>query len=90
MKPARANQEVEDDSAGIAPNDLPHVFEPFYITNEASRKGHRADLGLAIAKRLMELQKGSIEAINVPSRNGATFRFHMPLSQLVTPNVIDS
>lgn len=71
--------EVEDNGEGIAPADLPYVFEPFFISGKAKRNGKHAGLGLAIAKRLMELQHGSIETISAPGRAGATFRFRMPL-----------
>lgn len=71
--------EVEDDGEGIAPGDLPYLFEPFFITGKAEWNGHHAGLGLAIAKRLMELQHGSIETVSTAGRAGATFRFRMPL-----------
>ncbi len=47
--------EVRDSGAGIPPEDLERVFEPFYTTR-ARGKG----LGLTIVRDLMRLQKGSI------------------------------
>jgi signal transduction histidine kinase len=46
---------VEDDGAGIAPADLPHLFEPYYTTRRTG-----TGLGLAIARRTIEALGGSI------------------------------
>ena len=48
-----------DTGPGIAPEDLPHIFERFYRSDEA-RSGSGAGLGLAIAKELIEAQHGEI------------------------------
>lgn len=52
---------VNDEGMGISPQHLPHVFEPFY-RGEAAReaKAGRNGLGLTLAKRAIELQKGHI------------------------------
>jgi PAS domain S-box-containing protein len=53
---------VEDTGIGIAQNDQPHIFEPFYRADQArSTTNGRSGLGLAIAKRIIEAHKGSIE-----------------------------
>jgi len=53
--------DVRDTGAGIAAEDMPHIFERFYRgRGEAGAEG--AGLGLAVAKELVEAMGGSIEA----------------------------
>lgn len=55
---------VVDQGVGIAADDVPHIFNRFYRA-DSSRTGSGADgygLGLAIAKRIVELHRGSIFA----------------------------
>ncbi len=66
-----------DTGPGIPDQDLPHVFEPFYRGDAGDASGH-AGLGLAIAKRIMNLQGGTISAEN-RSDGGAQFIIHLPL-----------
>lgn len=70
---------VNDQGAGIAEADLDHVFDPLYRGQSGDGRGH-AGLGLAIARRIMELQGGDIEAGNRPS-GGASFVIRLPLSR---------
>ena len=67
---------VLDSGAGIAPQDIDHVFDPFYQAPGANRNGH-AGLGLAIARRMAELQHGCVSVENHPGA-GAAFRFWLP------------
>lgn len=69
---------VLDAGKGIAPEDIDHVFDPFYQASGASRSGH-AGLGLAIARRMAELQQGRVSVENHPGA-GAAFRFWLPLA----------
>jgi signal transduction histidine kinase len=64
---------VADDGPGIAPEDLPHVFERYWKSR--SRRG--TGLGLAIARGIVEAHGGRI---SVESRLGAgsTFTFALP------------
>jgi signal transduction histidine kinase len=68
---------VEDTGAGIAPGDLPHVFEPFYRADPA-RSGPGAGLGLALAKRIVEALGGTIQVQDGRSV-GARFAVAVPL-----------
>ncbi len=69
---------VRDTGRGIPPTDLPHIFEPFYCSNNTrTAKGH-AGLGLSIAKRIVDLQGGEIAATNC-STGGAGFSFTLSL-----------
>jgi len=72
---------VSDDGAGIPGEDLPHIFEPFYRSREAGGGSGHAGLGLAIARRMVELQGGEIVAGNNPE-GGAWFRFSLPAATL--------
>ncbi|WP_417501418.1 sensor histidine kinase [Marinobacter sp.] len=69
---------VEDMGKGIAEQDLKYVFDPFYQAPDASRSGH-AGLGLAIARRMAELQHGSV-SVESPPGAGARFCFWLPLA----------
>ncbi|MEJ2591780.1 MAG: HAMP domain-containing sensor histidine kinase [Candidatus Thiodiazotropha sp.] len=78
---AQAVVAVDDTGKGIPEADLPHIFEPFYRSHAAgSGRGH-AGLGLAIARRMVELQGGRISARNHVA-GGAGFRFSLPLASL--------
>ncbi|MCO7228422.1 sensor histidine kinase [Halomonas sp. CnH100-B] len=75
---------VQDDGPGIAPKDLPHIFEPFYRGDVSGSTGH-AGLGLAIARRIMTLQ-GRGYSGDEPSRRGRLFLpaptgLHLPSRQ---------
>jgi signal transduction histidine kinase len=50
---------VADTGCGIAPEDLPHVFERFYRAAQPGRDGS-AGLGLAIVKRVAELHDAAL------------------------------
>ena len=52
---------VEDEGPGIAPDDLPHVFDRFYRSEE-SRSMPGSGLGLSIVRQVMERHAGSVEA----------------------------
>ncbi|HZC05285.1 MAG TPA: HAMP domain-containing sensor histidine kinase [Ktedonobacterales bacterium] len=73
---------VADSGPGIAPEDLPHLFAPFY-RGEASRNRATggAGLGLAIAQRIMRAHGGTLTAANGPT-SGAIFTGTMPVTSL--------
>jgi signal transduction histidine kinase len=71
---------VADTGTGIAPGDLPHVFERFYKTADSTGSG----LGLAIARNLVLAHGGEIEAESA-AENGTTIRFALPLDPPAGP-----
>ncbi len=70
--------QVSDTGSGIPPDDLPRIFDRFFQAPGRRREGQHAGLGLAIAKRILELHHGSIQ---VMSRLGVgtTFTFSLPI-----------
>ncbi|MGG6268267.1 sensor histidine kinase [Leptolyngbya sp. AN03gr2] len=70
---------VEDTGQGIKAEDLPHVFERFWRSDRSrDRTSGGTGIGLAISRRLVELQKGSIE-VESEFGKGSTFRFCLPI-----------
>jgi signal transduction histidine kinase len=54
--------DIEDDGDGIAPQDLPHVFDRFYRGDPSrSRNTGGTGLGLAICKAIVSRGQGTIE-----------------------------
>jgi signal transduction histidine kinase len=72
------NIRIADTGPGIAPDDLPHIFERFYRSDE-SRTGAGAGLGLAIAKELIEAQQGKISVASEVGK-GSTFIVMLPVA----------
>jgi signal transduction histidine kinase len=71
---------VTDTGIGIMPHHLPQVFDRFWRVNGAANSEAEGNgIGLAVAKRLVELQGGAIEVNSEPSY-GSTFRFSLPLA----------
>ena len=70
--------EVEDRGIGIAPEDLPRLFTPFRQLSEGLSKTHGGTgLGLALARRLVEAQGGSVAVHSTPGA-GSVFSFTLP------------
>ena len=66
---------VRDTGSGIAPEDLPHIFERFYKADRA-RSSTGTGLGLAISKHLVERHGGEIGATS-ELEQGTTVRFSL-------------
>jgi signal transduction histidine kinase len=72
--------EITDTGIGIEPEMLGKVFDTFI--QEEHDRAHRfggIGLGLAITRRLVELQEGKISAESSGRNRGATFRIELPL-----------
>jgi signal transduction histidine kinase len=69
---------IRDTGEGIAPEDLPHVFERFYRGEKSrSRASGGAGLGLAIVKGIVEAHGGTISVKSIPEA-GTDFTFTLP------------
>jgi two-component system OmpR family sensor kinase len=68
---------VEDNGAGIPPEDLPHIFERFYRADPSRSRPGGSGLGLAIAKWVAEAHGGRIEVESQVGR-GSTFTVWLP------------
>ncbi len=71
---------VSDTGSGIAPEELPHVFDRFWRSTRLHAHDRTGTgIGLAITKRLVELQGGQI-ATESELGKGTTFRFTLPIT----------
>ena len=72
---------VTDNGRGIAPEFLPHVFEPFRQADGTSTRSYGGlGLGLAIVKHVTELHGGTVRATSAGEGHGATFVVTLPLA----------
>lgn len=72
---------VSDDGPGIAPEDLPQLFERFYRGASARTQGAPGSgLGLALSQAIVRAYGGRIDAANQP-QGGAVFTVHLPLAE---------
>ena len=69
---------VRDHGAGIAAEDLPHIFDRFY-RSAAARGLPGSGLGLAIVRQVAETQNGSVWVANADG-GGAVFTLRMPVA----------
>ena len=75
--------EVRDTGIGIKPEDQPRLFEEFRQVDGSTSRGYEGiGLGLALSKRLVELQGGQIWVESARGR-GSAFRFLIPRLPLV-------
>ncbi|KKU92229.1 MAG: hypothetical protein UY21_C0003G0005 [Microgenomates group bacterium GW2011_GWA1_48_10] len=74
---------VKDTGEGIAPEDLPKLFQKFglvresYVTNQKASQG--TGLGLYISKAIIDLHGGKMWAESEGHGKGATFSFSLPV-----------
>ena len=71
--------EVEDDGAGIAPENLDNIFEPFFTTKPV---GKGTGLGLSLSWSIIQRHHGTITACSEPGK-GARFRVTLPIDQKI-------
>ncbi|HEY8431207.1 MAG TPA: HAMP domain-containing sensor histidine kinase [Sandaracinaceae bacterium] len=68
---------VRDHGVGIAPAELPHIFEPFRRAPGVGAPG--AGLGLSVVQRIVAAHGGRV-SVHSERGAGSTFRVHLPLS----------
>lgn len=76
---AEATIAVRDRGPGIPADLLDRVFDPFFRIPRDTDAGDGVGLGLAIAKGITELHRGSIHAVNRPD-GGCEFAIRLPLA----------
>lgn len=70
---------VADRGPGIAPKDLPHIFEPFYRGQSVAATTSGAGLGLCLVERNLRALGGRVTVRSAPG-DGASFTLHLPVS----------
>lgn len=80
---------VKDTGVGIAPEDLPRVFERFYKVSQSRARGNfigpgggGSGLGLAIVRHVIEAHGGHISAASELGQ-GSTFTFTLPITSSI-------
>ena len=72
----RALLHIEDDGAGIEPEDLDRIFDPFFTTKPV---GKGTGLGLAISYHIVKAHGGEIRIDSVPGR-GTSVSVELPIA----------
>lgn len=73
---------IIDTGVGISTEDLPHIFERFWRANRSrSSYSGGSGIGLAITKKLVELQNGQIEVTSELDK-GSNFSFSLPIAEV--------
>jgi signal transduction histidine kinase len=70
---------VSDTGPGIQPEDLEHIFTPFYRGRQASGDRDGLGLGLSIARDLVSAHQGRLEVSSTPGR-GSDFSIWLPVA----------
>ena len=75
LRKMKVRIQIQDTGPGISPEDLPHIFEPFYTTK---KEGKGVGLGLSVCYGIIERHDGTIEVSSTLGR-GSTFIIELPL-----------
>ena len=69
--------EIKDNGVGISTDDLPYIFDAFYVGKTKLENEQRSGVGLAITKRIIEAHDGSI-MVDSEQGKGSTFVIQLP------------
>ncbi len=78
----KACLEVRDTGTGMAPEVLPHIFNPYYTT-----KSQGTGLGLPTVHKILEAHAGKITVTSEPGK-GTVFRLHLPMTSPPAPQAL--
>ncbi len=73
--------EVADTGVGIAPEDLPHIFDKFYRVQGHTKMAKGTGLGLTLVKHIIETVHDGKLTVTSEAGKGSTFSFELPLLQ---------
>ena len=74
-----ATVRIRDSGIGIAAEDLPHVFEPFYQVNAAQAHARGGlGIGLALVQRIAQCHGGTVEVRSAGLGSGSEFVIRLP------------
>lgn len=76
--PREARIEVTDTGIGVAPEMLPHIFDPF-VQVASERRPEGLGIGLALVRALVEMHGGTIAATSPGVGKGSTFVVRLPM-----------
>jgi two-component system sensor histidine kinase CiaH len=82
-KKGMAGFEIINTGEGIAPEILPYIFDRFYRADTSRTSGNKKGygLGLALAKKIVELNKGELSVSSAPG-SPTTFKVLLPIFSL--------
>lgn len=80
--------EVEDSGAGIAPDELDHLFEAFTQTETGRQAQEGTGLGLPISRRFVQLMGGDI-TVQSKLNQGTIFRFTIRVTEASAEDVVN-
>lgn len=72
--------QVYDDGPGISADDIPHLLEPFYRSENTSARERGTGLGLTIVHTILVQHQSTLQVVSAPGQ-GASFAFSLPLDQ---------
>ena len=73
---------IRDTGEGIAPEQLPHLFDRFYRADPSrTRDTGGSGLGLAIVKALVEIHQGKVFAVSAGHNKGSTITVRLPIQR---------
>jgi signal transduction histidine kinase len=79
VKPDQVVVCVKDQGPGVAPEDIPYIFDRFYRSPDAARNSKGAGLGLFLSRAIIQAHRGRMWVEPTPG-DGATICFSLPRS----------